>query len=134
VGIAAAQGGAHLHDIGAAIGDFVEPQGFTMVRQYVGHGIGRELHEEPTVPHFRQPTRGMSLRPGMVLTIEPMVNQGTYDTRTLRDGWTVVTADGKLSAQFEHTIVITEGEAEILSLPQTGQAWSIPLHASNVVH
>lgn len=134
VGIAAARAGNHLHDIGAAIQDFVEPQGFSMVRQYVGHGIGRELHEEPTVPHYRQPTRGIGLRPGMVLTIEPMVNQGGFDTRVLRDGWTVVTSDGKLSAQFEHTILIGDREAQILSLPDHGTAWSIPFQESNVVH
>lgn len=134
VGIAAAHAGNHLNDIGAAIQDFVEPQGFAMVRQYVGHGIGRELHEDPTVPHYRQTTRGVILRPGMALTIEPMVNQGSYDTRILRDGWTVVTADGKLSAQFEHTILITEREAEILTLPDRGAAWSIPFQVTNVVH
>jgi len=134
VGIEAARAGNHLNDIGAAIEDFVEPQGFSMVRQYVGHGIGRELHEEPTVPHYRQPSRGVLLRPGIVLTIEPMVNQGGYDTRVLKDGWTVVTADGKLSAQFEHTIVISDGPAQILSLPDNGAAWSIPFQATNVVH
>jgi methionyl aminopeptidase len=134
VGIEAARAGNHLNDIGAAIQDFVEPQGFAMVRQYVGHGLGRELHEEPTVPHYRQPSRGMLLRPGMALTIEPMVNQGTYDTRVLKDGWTVVTADGKLSAQFEHTIVIVDGPAEILTLPDRGAAWSIPFQTTNVVH
>jgi methionyl aminopeptidase len=134
VGIEAARAGNHLNDIGAAIQDFVEPQGFAMVRQYVGHGVGRELHEEPTVPHYRQPSRGMLLRPGMALTIEPMVNQGTYDTRVLKDGWTVVTADGKLSAQFEHTIILVDGPAEILTLPDHGAAWSIPFQTTNVVH
>jgi methionyl aminopeptidase len=134
VGIEAARAGHHLNDIGAAIQDFVEPQGFSMVRQYVGHGIGRELHEEPTVPHYRQPSRGIVLRPGMVLTIEPMVNQGGHETRVLRDGWTVVTADGKLSAQFEHTILIAEGPAQILTLPDNGTAWSIPFQTTNVVH
>ncbi len=134
VGIAAARAGNHLNDIGAAIQDFVEPQGFSMVRQYVGHGIGRELHEDPTVPHYRQSTRGIVLRSGMALTIEPMVNQGGFDTRVLKDGWTVVTSDGKLSAQFEHTIVIGESEPQILTLPDHGAAWSIPFQASNVVH
>jgi methionyl aminopeptidase len=134
VGIEAALAGNHLNDIGAAIQDYVEPRGFSMVRQYVGHGIGRELHEEPTVPHYRQPSRGVLLRPGMALTIEPMVNQGTYDTRVLKDGWTVVTADGKLSAQFEHTIVISDGPAQILTVPDNGAAWSIPFQATNVVH
>lgn len=134
VGIDAARAGNHLNDIGAAIQDFVEPQGFSMVRQYVGHGIGRGLHEEPTVPHYRQPSRGVLMRSGMAVTIEPMVNQGSYDTRILKDGWTVVTADGRLSAQFEHTIVIADGPAQILTLPDRGTAWSIPFHASNVVH
>jgi methionyl aminopeptidase len=134
VGIAAARNGNHLNDIGAAIQDFVEPQGFSMVRQYVGHGIGRELHEEPTVPHYRQSSRGIVLRPGMALTIEPMVNQGGFDTRVLKDGWTVVTADGELSAQFEHTIVIGESDAQILTLPDHGLAWSIPFQETNVVH
>ena len=134
VGIEAARAGNHLNDIGAAIQGFVEPQGFSMVRQYVGHGIGRELHEEPTVPHYRQASRGIVLRSGMALTIEPMVNQGTYDTRVLKDGWTVVTADGKLSAQFEHTLVITDGLADVLTIPDNGSAWSIPFQATHVVH
>lgn len=134
IGIGVARAGNHLNDIGAAIQDFVEPQGFSMVRQYVGHGIGRELHEEPTVPHYRQPSRGLLLRAGMALTIEPMVNQGTYDTRQLKDGWTVVTADHKLSAQFEHTILISDGPAQILTIPDNGAAWSIPLQLADVVH
>ena len=134
VGIEAARAGNHLNDIGAAIQEFVEPQGFSMVRQYVGHGIGRELHEDPNVPHYRQASRGVVLRAGMALTIEPMVNQGTYDTRVLQDGWTVVTADGMLSAQFEHTLVITDGPAQVLTVPDNGVAWSIPFQATHVVH
>jgi methionyl aminopeptidase len=133
VGIRAAGPEAHLYDIGAAIQDYVEPQGFRMVRQYVGHGIGRGLHEDPTVPHFRQSSRGIRLRPGMVFTIEPMVNAGTYDTRLLSDGWTVVTADDRLSAQFEHTIVITESGADVLTLPDKGEAWSIAFQTADVV-
>jgi methionyl aminopeptidase len=132
-GIRAARGGGFLHDIGAAIEDYVRPSGFGIVRQYVGHGLGRELHEDPTVPHYRQENRGPRLRPGMVLTIEPMINAGTWDTRLSRDKWTVVTADGKLSAQFEHTVLITDGEPEILSLPDVGEAWSIPFQLANVV-
>lgn len=132
-GIRACRPGAYLHDIGAAIEDVIEPTGFAIVRQYVGHGVGRELHEDPTVPHFRQSTRGMRLRPGMTLTIEPMINAGTWDTRLLPDGWTVVTADGGLSAQFEHTVAITEGEPEILTLPDAGTAWSLPFETANVV-
>ena len=134
VGIAAARGGAHLNDIGAAIEDFVGPTGFSIVRQYVGHGTGRELHEDPSVPHYRQPVRGLRLRPGMTLTIEPMINAGTYETVTLRDDWTVVTKDRRLSAQFEHTVLITEGEAEVLTLPEHGKAWGIPFQAANQVY
>ena len=134
VGIEAATAGNHLNDIGTAIQAFVEPQGFAMVRQYVGHGIGRELHEDPSVPHYRQASRGVVLRAGMALTIEPMVNQGTYETRVLKDGWTVVTLDGKLSAQFEHTLVIQDGAADVLSIPDNGAVWSIPFQAAHVVH
>jgi methionyl aminopeptidase len=133
VGILATRPNGFLHDIGAAIEDYVRPFGFGIVRQYVGHGTGRELHEDPTVPHFRQSTRGMRLRPGMTITIEPMINAGTWDTRLLGDDWTVVTADGKLSAQFEHTVLVTEGDPEILTLPDNGKAWSIPFHTANVV-
>jgi methionyl aminopeptidase len=133
VGIEATRAGGHLHDIGGAIEDYVAPTGFGIVRQYVGHGVGRELHEDPTVPHFRQPSRGLRLRAGMVLTIEPMINAGTWDTRVLDDEWTVVTADNRLSAQFEHTVLVTEGEPEILTLPDNAEAWSIPFTTANVV-
>jgi methionyl aminopeptidase len=132
-GILAARADGFLHDIGAAIEDCVSPSGFGIVRQYVGHGVGRELHEDPTVPHYRQTNRGMRLRPGMTLTIEPMINAGTYDTRLLDDEWTVVTADGRLSAQFEHTVLITEGDAEVLTVPDKGRMWSIPFETANVV-
>jgi len=133
IGIEAAGPDAHLYDIGAAIQAYVESRGFSVVRQYVGHGIGRELHEDPTVPHFRQPSRGIHLRPGMVLTIEPMVNAGTYDTVMLPDGWTVVTKDRRLSAQFEHTVAVTEDGGEVLTLPETGQPWGIPFEATKSV-
>lgn len=134
VGIAAAQAGSFLNDIGSAIQEYVEPHGFSVVRQYVGHGVGRELHEEPSVAHFRQPTRGMRLRSGMTITIEPMINAGSYDTRVLDDEWTVVTVDGHLSAQFEHTIAITEHGPEILTLPPDGYMWGIPLENAKQVH
>jgi len=133
-GILAARSGAYLNDIGAAIQRFVEPSGFSIVRQYVGHGVGRELHEDPTVAHYEQSTRGMRLRPGMTLTIEPMINAGTEETVTKRDRWTVVTKDGKLSAQFEHTVLITDGDAEILTLPAVGEAWGQPAAAMHSVH
>jgi methionyl aminopeptidase len=125
-GILAARAGGFLHDIGAAIQDYVEPFGFSVVRQYVGHGVGRELHEDPNVPHFRQTSRGIKLRPGMTFTIEPMINVGTYDTLLLPDKWTVITKDRRLSAQFEHTVAIREEGPEILSLADHGEMWSIP--------
>ncbi len=116
-GIAAAGPGKRLGDIGAAIQQLVESQGFSVVREWTGHGIGRKPHEpEPTVLHHGKPNTGLLLRSGMVFTIEPMVNVGTPATRLLNDGWTVVTADGARSAQFEHTIAITEQGTEILSL------------------
>ena len=128
-GIEAASPDGHLYDIGAAIQDYVEAQGFSVVRQYVGHGIGRELHEDPTVPHYRQASRGLHLRPGMTLTIEPMVNTGTFETVTLRDGWTVVTKDRELSAQWEHTVLITDRGPDILTLPEQGEPWGVPFQA-----
>jgi methionyl aminopeptidase len=133
LGIEAAQPGAHLNDIGAAIGDFVESQGFSSVRQYAGHGVGRQLHEEPSVAHYRQSVRGIRLRPGMVLTIEPMINEGTWDTVTLSDGWTVITRDRKLSAQFEHTVAITDSGPEILTLPEHGEPWGVPFRLADRV-
>jgi methionyl aminopeptidase len=115
VGISAAKCGARIGDVSAAIQEFVETQGYSVVREYVGHGIGRALHEEPQVPNYGEPGKGPLLRPGMALAIEPMVNLGDWRTRSLKDGWTVVTADGSLSAHFENTIAITEDEAEILT-------------------
>jgi methionyl aminopeptidase len=115
-GIAAAQAGGFAGDIGTAIQDYAEARRFSVVREYTGHGLGRTLHGEPSVPHIRpEGGRGARLLPGMVFTIEPMINAGKPDIKLLRDGWTVVTADGALSAQFEHTIVITPNGPEILS-------------------
>ncbi len=114
-GIAQAHPGNRLGDISAAIQRYVESQGFNVVREYTGHGIGQEMHEEPQIPNFGPPNRGPRLRPGMTMALEPMVTAGDWRTRTLSDGWTVVTADGSLSAHFEHTIAITDGEPEILT-------------------
>ncbi len=113
-GIAQAKCGAHAGDISAAIQNYVESRGFSVVREYTGHGVGRELHEEPQIPNFVF-NEGPILRQGMTLAIEPMVNAGDWHTRLAPDQWTVLTADGSLSAHFEHTIAITDGEAEILA-------------------
>lgn len=115
-GIAAATVGNRLGDISHAVQCHVEAEGFSVVRDYVGHGIGRNMHEDPQIPNFGAPGRGPLLKPGMVLAIEPMVNVGTYKVRTLKDGWTVVTADGKRSAHFEHTIAITPDGPKILTV------------------
>ena len=109
--------GRRLGDIGAAVEGLAEAAGFTVVREYVGHGIGTAMHEEPQVPNYGPAGRGMKLREGLVLAIEPMVNAGTPATRTLDDGWTVVTQDGRRSAHFEHTIAVTEHGPEVLTLP-----------------
>lgn len=114
-GIDQVRPGHYLDDISGAVQDYVEARGFSVVREYVGHGIGRAMHEEPQIPNYRQGKRGPLLKPGMTLAIEPMVNAGTWQTRTLRDKWTVVTQDGKLSAHFEHTVAVTEGEPDILT-------------------
>jgi len=113
--IAQARAGHRLGDISWAIQNYAESRGFSVVRQYVGHGIGREMHEDPQVPNFGQPGQGIKLRPGMTLALEPMVNMGDWRTKVLPNNWTVVTEDGKLSAHFEHTIAITAGEPEILT-------------------
>jgi methionyl aminopeptidase len=114
-GIVAARGGAYLGDVSAAIQLYAEERGFSVVREYTGHGIGRELHEEPQVPNFGLQGQGPQLRPGMTLALEPMVNAGDWRTRLGPNGWTVLTADGSLSAHFEHTIAIAQGEAEVLT-------------------
>ena len=115
-GIKAARGGGRIGDIGAAIQSYAQSRGYSVVREYVGHGVGRFLHEEPQVPNYGPSGRGPLLRSGMTLAIEPMVNIGDWHTRLLEDQWTVVTADGSLSGHFEHTIAITDGEPEILTL------------------
>lgn len=114
-GIEKAYPGNHLYDISAAIQTFVESHGFSVVRNYVGHGIGNEMHEEPQVPNFGLPGKGPLLEVGMVLAIEPMVNTGTWEVETLNDDWTVVTKDRSLSAHFEHTVAILQDGPEILT-------------------
>jgi methionyl aminopeptidase len=114
--VAAARPDARVGDLGAAVQAHVEPRGFAVVRDFVGHGIGRRLHEPPQVPNFGVPGSGPRLRPGMVLALEPMVNAGGFQVETLEDGWTAVTQDGSLSAHFEHTVAVTEDGPEILTL------------------
>ena len=115
-GIKFAKAGHHLFEISAAIGDYAESFGYGVVRDLVGHGIGTHLHEDPQIPNFRQRGRGLKLMPGMTLAIEPMINAGTREVAWMDDDWTVVTMDGSLSAHYENTILITDGEPEILSL------------------
>ena len=115
-GIKYARAGGHLYDISNAIDAFCTRYGYSMVRDLVGHGIGTHLHEPPQIPNFRQWRRGIRLRPGMALAIEPMVNAGGWRVRWLPDGWTVVTQDGKLSAHYENTVLVTDREPEILTL------------------
>jgi methionyl aminopeptidase len=114
-GIEQARAGNRLGDISAAVQRHVETAGYSVVRDFVGHGIGRNLHEEPQIPNYGVKGRGIELKPGMVLAIEPMVNEGTYKVRVLQDGWTVTTEDGQLSAHFEHSVVIMENGPDILS-------------------
>jgi methionyl aminopeptidase len=116
LGIAQAKPGNHIGDIGAAVQAFVEANGYSVVRQYVGHGIGRDMHELPQVPNYGRPGTGNLIKPGYVIAIEPMVNVGRAETRVLDDDWTVVTVDGKLSCYFEHTVAITESGPEVLTL------------------
>ena len=117
-GIRFAKRGHRVSDISHAIQTYVESNGFSVVRSFVGHGVGAQLHEEPEVPNFGSAGRGPRLLPGMTLAIEPMVNVGTHEVRVLRDGWTVVTTDGKLSAHYENTVLITDGEPEILTVTE----------------
>ncbi len=117
-GIRFAQKGHRVSDISHAIQTYVESNGFSVVRSFVGHGVGAQLHEEPEVPNFGAPGRGPRMLPGMTLAIEPMVNAGVYDVKVLKDGWTTVTADGKLSAHYENTVLITDGEPEILTVAE----------------
>ena len=115
IGIENALPGKRLSDVSAKIQEYVESNGFSVVRVFVGHGIGTEIHEEPEVPNFGRPGTGPRLEPGMVLAIEPMVNAGTYEVEILKDGWTAVTKDRRLSAHFEHTIAIRKDGVEILT-------------------
>ena len=117
-GIRFATRGHRVSDISHAVQKHVESNGFSVVRSFVGHGVGAQLHEEPEVPNYGPAGHGPRLLPGMTLAIEPMVNAGTYEVRVLRDGWTTVTADGKLSAHYENTVLITDGEPEILTVTE----------------
>ncbi len=114
-GLEQAVAGNRLSDVSHAIQVEAESHGYGVVRDYVGHGIGRHMHEDPQIPNYGPPGRGPRLKPGMTLAIEPMINEGTFEVRTLDDGWTVVTTDGKRSAHFEHTVVVTENGPEILT-------------------
>lgn len=115
-GIKFAKAGGFLHDISAGVENYVKPFGYGIVREYTGHGVGSHLHEDPAVPNYKPIGRGPKLREGMTLAVEPMINIGTHRIKQLDDGWTVKTADGSLSAHYENTILITDGEPEILTL------------------
>ena len=117
-GLRFAKRGHRVSDISHAIETYVESNGFSVVRAFVGHGVGAQLHEEPEVPNFGAPGRGPRMLPGMTLAIEPMVNAGTYEVKVLKDRWTTVTADGELSAHYENTVLITDGEPEILTVAE----------------
>lgn len=114
-GIEQARAGNRIGDIGSAVQAVAEGEGFSVVREYVGHGIGRSLHEDPPIPNYGSRRKGMTLEDGLVIAIEPMVNVGSFETRLLPDGWTVITADGSLSAHFEHTVAITADGPEVLT-------------------
>ncbi len=118
-GVAAALPGNRVTDISRAVQKYVEDNGFSVVREFVGHGVGRTMHEEPQIPNFVDRKMDQKLKPGMTIAIEPMVNAGAAEVKILKDGWTVVTQDGSLSAHFEHTVLITEGRPEILTCPET---------------
>lgn len=121
LGIKTVKPGAKLGDIGFAIQNYVSKFGYSVVKEYCGHGIGREMHEEPNVLHYGRPNTGLTLKEGMTFTIEPMINQGTARVKTKKDGWTVVTKDRKLSAQAEHTILVTKDGFEVLTLREEEQ-------------
>ena len=118
LGIQECRPGRRLSDVSHAVQSHVEANGFAVVRAFVGHGIGRALHEEPQIPNFGDPGRGPQLKPGMVLAIEPMVTMGSWEVRILDDGWTAVTQDGSLAAHFEHTVAVTDDGPEVLDEPQ----------------
>ena len=118
-GIKFAKAGCHLYDISAAIGDYAESFGYGVVTDLCGHGIGTELHQDPEIPNYRQKKKGIRLQPGMTLAIEPMINAGTHEVNWSDDGWTVTTKDGSLSAHYENTVLITDGEPEILTLERS---------------
>jgi len=123
-GIEAARAGNYLEDISRAVEDTVKGEGFSIVRNFVGHGIGTEMHAEPQIPNFRSGRRGPKLKAGMIFALEPMINAGTHEVTVLEDGWTAVTADGRPSAHFEHSIAIRDGDAEILSVsPAATRRW-----------
>ncbi|MFQ5789232.1 MAG: type I methionyl aminopeptidase [Acidobacteriota bacterium] len=125
-GVAAAEPGARIGDIGHAIQSYVEPLGYSVVRDFVGHGVGRSFHEAPQVPHFGPRGRGLRLRPGLTFTVEPMINEGTHELVILEDGWTAVTADGKLSAQYEHTLAVTQAGVQVLTVQNGEGLWEPP--------
>ncbi|MDR1776365.1 MAG: type I methionyl aminopeptidase [Desulfovibrio sp.] len=120
VGIDRARPGCNVFEIGAAVQEFVEAAGFNVVRRFVGHGVGARMHEKPEVPNFKPALRGVTLQPGMVIAIEPMVTAGTYEVDILDDKWTAVTRDGRLAAHFEHSVAITHGAPRILSVSDRG--------------
>jgi methionyl aminopeptidase len=120
-GIEQMRDGNHIGDIGAAVQEHAEKNGFGVVRELVGHGVGREMHEEPQVPNYGKRGTGMVMRPGLVLAIEPMITEGTFKVNVQRDGWTVVTQDGKLAAHFEHTIAVTDDGPKVLTLREYGE-------------
>ena len=115
-GIKFAKVGYRISDVSHAIGSFVEKNGFSVVKEFQGHGVGRTLHEDPAIPNYGNPGKGIRLEPGMTLAIEPMVNMGKFDILELEDGWTIVTKDGKNSSHYENTILITEKEPEVLTI------------------
>ncbi len=117
-GIQAARPGNRIGDIGSTVQRYVEARGYSVVRDFVGHGVGAKMHEDPSVPNYGTPGRGVRLLPGMTIAIEPMINAGVKEVKVLKDGWTTVTADGKLSAHFEHSVAITENGPVILTLPE----------------
>ena len=115
-GIKNARQGNRVSDISAAVQEYAESQGYSVVREYVGHGVGTKMHEDPEVPNFGRPGHGPRLIKGMTIAVEPMINAGSWEVKTLPDGWTVLTADGSLSAHYENTVLITDGEPEILTI------------------